>query len=140
MLFVCAAVVLSACHGGHRAERAVSTTPTLTIPPTMTTLGYAANGHRIVLHVGEQRGIRLSRTPISEDGNWRPITTSRDEILAVKQTGGYPSRAPLTAIITASRPGTATLTAISDDWCLHSKTYACAPPQIAWQIAVIVTK
>jgi hypothetical protein len=100
---------------------------------------------------------------VTEADNGRTVTIARGKVLVVKlgsqgmlswdrprltgpmpgalrelsASGGYPSHAPVVARFLAVRPGTATLSSVTDARCLHVAP-KCAFPQRGWHVTVIV--
>lgn len=143
MLAMSAAMTLVGCTGSSTdASGPVATAARLvTIPQGVAVLGHRASGESLVMRRGDKRAIQLSRKPIPAGiGNWRRLTATRAGVVAVRQSGGYPRQALLTALIFARRPGSTELVATSDAKCFHSKLYMCHQPQITWRITVTVRK
>jgi hypothetical protein len=136
------AAMACGCTGGHNSATpsgsgsvSVSVRP-IPIPPGVPVIG-VRHPKRIVLHPGEQRAIRLVPSDL---GNWRPLTTDNPGVLSMKQAGGYPTVAELTALIRARRAGTANIFTETDDACLHSKQYPCGMPQMVWTLKVKIVR
>lgn len=95
---------------------------------------------RVVMRVGERRGIRLSPADVPENGNWVPLrVTQNPSLLLVKQSGGYPGHSPVTALVTAQRVGTAKIWTGTDDRCFHYKD-PCLPPQYYWNLTIKIVR
>ena len=135
------AAMACGCTSGHDSSTptgsgSVSVRP-IQVPPGVPVIG-VRHPKRIVLHPGEQRAIRL--VPLGNLGNWRPLTTDNPRLMSMKQAGGYPTVAELTALITARHAGTANIFTQTDDACLHNKHYPCGMAQMVWTVKVLVRR
>jgi hypothetical protein len=133
------AVLACACTGGHHAATptgsgSASVQP-VPIPPGVKVIGLR-HPKRIVLHVGARRAIRLSASGL---GNWRPFANDNAEALSMKQSGGYPGKADLIALVTARQVGTANIGTSTDAACMHNGRCGGRPSEI-WTLKVKIVR
>lgn len=87
------------------------------------------------MHVGMRRTVYL----VDATDYWGPIRAASPNVVGVRQSGGYAARRPLTAVLTALRPGTTTLVSTTDNACFHASP-PCMRPQREWQLTVTVRR
>jgi hypothetical protein len=109
------------------------------VAPAPETITSRAQNGLLRMHEGEVRHILLSFKGFGPGDNFRPFDVSRTQVIAVNQGGGYPGTAPVSADVTAVRPGAAKLVAHSDAHCFYYKE-PCGFPEFAWTLRVLVTK
>lgn len=118
--------------GSDPETRASSST--LSITSSIVHLTEADSGRLIQVRVGTR--IELVLAP--SGGSFQPPTADAPTVLHEDaHFGGYPTSTAATTEFTASAPGTARISSITDLACLHS-TPACMLPQREFVVAVTV--
>ena len=97
----------------------------------------ADNGKTVVLTPGKVLVVRLAGQGMLTWDRPRLAGSGPGALRELSAHGGYPSRAPVVARFLAVRPGTATLSSITDARCLHVAP-KCAFAQRGWHVKVIV--
>ena len=112
------------------------------VAPAPQTITSKAEHGVLRMLIGETRHIVLAFSNYPGD-NWDPFVIHPYDgptLITIRQTGGYPGNAPITADITATRAGRTVLSALSDAHCFYNKQSMCMFPQKSWRLRVIVAK
>ena len=93
------------------------------------------NGARIRLRVGQSVVVLLTAHGLM----WDIPRAYGKAVRRIRASGGYPTTRPARGVFRAVRPGTATLTSVTDARCLHVKP-RCLIAQELWRVVVVVSR
>jgi len=103
------------------------------VPSGEVTVTEADSGRTVHLHIGQRLRVVLG----GHGQQWHLPASPGSSLRLAAASGGYPSNRPADAVFIAVRAGTASITSVTDDPCLHAQP-PCMIPQRAWSVHVIV--
>lgn len=97
------------------------------------TVTEADSGRTVRLRIGQRLRVILG----GHGEQWHRPASPGPSLRVAKTAGGYPGTLPAVTVFAAVRPGTASVTAMTDHPCLHAQP-PCMMAQRVWSLRVVV--